>query len=63
MDAILTDSHLGTRIKNMYYDSCDYAKARICRRSLGRELEAGKTAGSSTDGSSGKSARMLKCDE
>ena len=49
-DAILTDSHLDTRMKTcMYPDECDSAKARICRRSMGRERETRKTAGNSTD--------------
>ena len=39
MDSILTDSHLDTRIQIpcMHYDGCDCPKARICRKSMGRE--------------------------
>ena len=48
MDAILTDSHLDT----MYPDECDSTKARICRRSMGKERETQKTVGNSTDDSS-----------
>ena len=51
MDAILTDSHLDTRIKRCtrYYVECDCTKARIRRSSMGREREVGKTAGNSSD--------------
>ena len=44
----------------MYSDECDCAKARICRRSMGRERKVCRTAGSNTDDSSLKSTRMLK---
>ena len=37
-------------------------KARICGRSMVRERKVRKTAGNSTDGTSYKSARMLKYD-
>ena len=43
MDAILTDSRL-----EMYPDECDSTKARIFRRSMGREREPRETVGNST---------------
>ena len=52
MDAILTDSHLDTRIKSCILINVMCAKATICRRSMGREREVGKTAGSNTGDSS-----------
>ena len=51
MDAILTDSHLDTRVK-MCSDECDCTKARVCGRRKGREREIGKTAGTTTYASS-----------
>ena len=53
MDAILTDSHLDTRIKiYMYPHECDGTNARARRKTMGREREAGKTVGNSTEDSS-----------
>ena len=51
----------------MYSDECDCTKARICSRSMGKERDAGKTAGnSSTEGGNQQGAvvhTMLKYDE
>ena len=52
MDAILTDSHFYTRIKRCILMKVDSTGARICRRSIGREREARKSVGNSTDDSS-----------
>ena len=43
----------------MYPDERDSTKARICRRSMGRERELHNTAGNSTDDSSQQ--KMLGC--
>ena len=51
MDAILADSHLDTWFY-MHYAECDCAKARICRRRVGRERKLRDTAVNSTDDSS-----------
>ena len=48
MDAILTDSHLDTRIKEIYPDECDSSRAKICI-SMGREREVRETVGNRTD--------------
>ena len=53
MDAILTDSHLDTRNKICILLNVIVPKLyRMCRRSVGREREARKTAGNSADVSS-----------
>ena len=43
MDAILTDSHLDTRIKIFILMNAMVPKLELCRRSIGREIEAGTT--------------------
>ena len=47
---LITDSHLGTTIKRciLMQDECDSTKARICRRSMGREREVRKRVGNSS---------------
>ena len=55
MDAILTDSHLDTRIKirtRGISDQCDCSKVRVCRRSMERGREVRATTGNSADDSS-----------
>ena len=52
MDAILTDSHLDTRLKIVFFFKCDGTKARVCSKSLGREREVRKTTVNSVDDSS-----------
>ena len=48
MDAILIDTHLDTRINRCILMNVIVPKARIRTRSMGREREVRKTAGSST---------------
>ena len=59
MDAILTDSHIDTRIKICHLMN-DRTKTRLCRRNMKRERTVRKTPGNSTYDGSEKSARMLK---
>ena len=52
MDAILTDSHLDTRIKVCILMNVIVPKLRVCRKSMGREREGRETTGNSADDSS-----------
>ena len=56
MDAILTDSHLDTGIRICILMNVIYCgtKARIGRKSMGREREVRKTVGNDTENSSYK---------
>ena len=45
MDALLTDSHLDTRIKRCILMSVIVPKAKVCRRSMGRDHDVRKTTG------------------
>ena len=51
IDAIVTDSHLHTRIKRriVVYQICGYANARICSKRMGRECEYGELSGNNTE--------------
>ena len=54
MDAVPAYSHLAIRIKRCILLNVivNCTKARVCRRSMGREREVRKTIGSSADDSS-----------
>ena len=52
MDAILTDSHLDTKIKKWILMNAVVPKLQYAGKNMGREREVGITAGNSTDDSS-----------